>query len=189
MSKTYLTVGLLLLCVTAWADSPVQQNLEKMRVECDKVVAAAAKPVYLRYQSVLDQMLRKAQQANDAEAVMLIGAEAERAALLTQTKESMQSLMSGSHWEWFDTSKPGTKTETWMEFYKDGSAMTSWGNAVRWEVSAPSTLRIIEEAPPITWTMILNVSKKEATADKSAGGELRSMRYQRSGPVLNPNKK
>ena len=187
--KKLLAAGVVFLCATALAKAGVQQDLEKMRSECDKALNAAAKPIYARYQAALDQMLRRATQTGDAEGVALINAEIERASLQTQTKESLVALITGSRWEWFDSAEPAGKTESWLEFYKDGTALTSWGNTVHWGVVAPSTLHIVEEAPPLSWTLVVNAGKKVATADKAAGGELRSARYLRNAPILNPAKK
>ncbi|MGH8047005.1 MAG: hypothetical protein ACREKL_07140 [Chthoniobacterales bacterium] len=170
------------------ADSPTKQELDRLRGECDRAVSNVSRPIYQKYQNVLDQMLHRAQQSNDTAAVTLINAEIERAILQTQTKEALLGLMSGSRWSWFDSSKPIGKTENWAEFYKNGTGVTSWGSSLTYEVVPPASLRVSQLTPMMTWFFTINMSKKEAVADAAATGqgEKRSLKFLRTAPPVNP---
>ncbi|HSJ04548.1 MAG: hypothetical protein ACAI34_25400 [Verrucomicrobium sp.] len=50
------------------AESPYQRDLNELQVGRDKAVSAAVEPINLRYQASLEQLIRKATQANDLDA-------------------------------------------------------------------------------------------------------------------------
>jgi hypothetical protein len=188
MKRVFASLCILVACASSHAAPGTQQEIDKLRADCDRTVSAVTRPIYQKYASVLQQMLNRAQQSNDAEAVAILSGELERASLQTQTKESLLALMSGSRWAWYDTTKPAGTTENWAEFYKDGTGVTSWGSSFKYEVVAPASLRVLQPAPPASWFFTINVSKKEANSDISATGqgERRSLKFLRTGPPTNP---
>jgi hypothetical protein len=188
MKRVFIPLALLAACASVHAGPATQQELDKLKADCDRAVSAVARPIYQKYESMLQQMLQRAKQANDADAVTLIAAELERASLQYQTREALMALMSGSRWGWYDSSKPMGTTENWAEFYKDGTGVTSWGSTFKYEVIAPASLHVIQPGPPASWFFTINMAKKEATADAAAtgAGEKRSLKFQRTTSPMPP---
>ena len=179
-----------LATATCFADPASTAALAKMRAEYDQAISAATLPINRRYQAALEPMLHKAGTANDPDAP-LIAAELEKARTASQTESALKAFFSGSHWLWFDTMTPPAKPigqPASIDFFKDGTARTSWGSVVRYEVHPPAGLRITQAMPEQTWFFSVDLSTKEAVADKysSPGRELRSLRFERKGPSVDP---
>ena len=71
----YSIVSLLLtatIIATLHAETPSEREFKQLRDQRDKAVAAAIEPINRRYQSSLDQLLRRATQANDLETALKI---------------------------------------------------------------------------------------------------------------------
>jgi hypothetical protein len=180
------TLSCLFLCIAlpsiAAAQNQFERELAQLRDQRDKAAKAATEPIDRRYKAALEQTLRRAMQANDLEAAVkikaalsLVGAEGAD----DNSTATLQLLMEGSRWEWYDHPEPKGVSHHSLEFFADGTGRTGWGTPLKYTVTSPNTLRVVQGDGAVVWHFVVDVAKKVATHDAAAGGDLRSMKFER----------
>ena len=81
---------------TLRAETPSEREFKQLRDQRDKAVATAIEPINRRYQSSLDQLLRRATQANDLESALKIKQEMASSAI-TITPAATSKPESATH--------------------------------------------------------------------------------------------
>jgi hypothetical protein len=69
---TSIAAALVATSVPILAASPIEQEFKQLQQQRDKAIADATDPINRRYQVALEQLLRKATQANDLDAALKI---------------------------------------------------------------------------------------------------------------------
>lgn len=124
------------------AVSPLERELAQMREERDKAVAAATDPINRRYQSSLEQLLRRATQTNDLDTANKIKAEMTGGAAEPQAAtqfaggpRAIEKALPGQ-WNW-----EGSSHKTWGTFVQNGEFRMD-GITHGWKVSSNGTVTV-----------------------------------------------
>jgi hypothetical protein len=136
-----------LLTARLHAESPFVREMTLLQQHRDRDLAAAEDPIRRSYRQGIEELLRRATEAHDLEAVSMLrtelqklgGGDLPRQATPTQTPSGAEALASrlvGTKWVWF-----GGETIT---FLADGKAEWSTGKQIwPWKVTSIG-LRVIE---------------------------------------------
>jgi hypothetical protein len=124
----YLLLALSFLASPAFAASEYDRQLAELELQRDKAIAEASEPINRRHQGLLEQLLRKATQANDLEAATKI-----KTALAVSDPNGLASRLRG----WWAT---GSK-ESRLQFTAGGTFQEHWNGGVqegRWQATSPT---------------------------------------------------
>ena len=91
---------------------------------------------------------------------------------------AVKDLVAGSRWVWFDTPDFSGKGY-WVEFYKDGSARTSWGQGHTWEILPPNVVHLYQPSDKRSWYLDVDAAKKIGTKNAERDRNHNSMRYEK----------
>lgn len=131
-----LTLTLALLVPAAFADSGYQRELAELSAQRDKAIAEASEPINRRYQAALEQLLRRATQANDLDAAVKI-------------KDALVSSPLGSRLQGSWINK-GIKSR--IQFTPDGVFKESWNDEVQegqWEALSDTDVKVTLKKGPV----------------------------------------
>jgi hypothetical protein len=161
--RSLLTTSLLALIIVgpAIAESPYEHDLNQLRGQRDKALAAASEPVNRRYKELLDQLYQRTVQANDPGTADKIKVELKQlgfdppegagispaatpAPVLSDTL-FVAHLMKQS-WTW--TSRPGGRDR--LDFNKDGTVTHNGWKDAKWVAGKPHTVVITMGATKAT---------------------------------------
>ena len=145
----YSFISIILVTVSAstvCAETPLEREFKQLREQRDKMVATAIEPINRKYQVSLDQLLRRATQANDLDTALKIkqemGASAVTAAApLTakpetttnklKTKKQLEDYLTNSVWKAVQT-----KTNTpWGEMTFKPKGVLDFNKERTWAVT------------------------------------------------------
>ena len=114
--------------------APLRRELEELKKDQEKAVAAALNPVNRRYQASLEALLRQAMEANDLHTANLVNAELKKLGVAVGnvpafkspvTAENFEKRLIGTQWIYF-----GKETITFLEGgkaqWKDSPVLWSW---------------------------------------------------------------
>ena len=118
------------------ADSASERELTQAREQRDKAVAFAVEPINRRYQATLEQLLRKATQANDLETAVKIQNELKTLQPASSSTD-LRTAIEGKEWTW---ERPGVSE--WIKFNKGGTLLHKVGWTGTWEIAGPRTVNI-----------------------------------------------
>jgi hypothetical protein len=125
-----------------FAASPLERELAQLREQRDKAIAAATEPINRRYQTSLEQLLRRATQAADLETANRIKAEMTGGADTPQAAtqfaggpRNVEKALPGQ-WNW-----EGANHKTWGTFLQDGEFRMD-GVTHEWKVSSNGTVTV-----------------------------------------------
>ena len=141
----------ILFALHAAAESPYERDLAQLRAQRDKSLAAATEPINRRFKESLDDLLRRATQANDLEAAVKIKDEIkllgiDPASATTSGIPNFTDKLMKQPWTW--TSGPGGRDK--LEFTRDGSVIhNGWANA-KWTAKKPNIVIITMGATTAT---------------------------------------
>jgi hypothetical protein len=121
------------------AETDIGRELNQLQDQHTKAVAAAIEPLKRRYQTSLEQLLKRATQANDLDTALKIreqlatlgAAPASPIAKPHYTRETLPNLLTTSEWTWsakpeFDRSTTTHVTFTRDQFVMAGKPMSSY---------------------------------------------------------------
>ena len=119
-----------------FAESLFERELKQLTEQRDKALAAAAEPINRRYQASLDQLLRRATQANDLDTAIKIKDEIKKLpSANTDAQNDLTKALRDSKWTW----EPPSGIVT---FDADGTMKNSAGWSCSWAVTAPKTVTL-----------------------------------------------
>lgn len=125
-----------------FAASPLERELAQLREQRDKAIAAATEPINRRYQASLEQLLRRATQANDLDTANKIKAEMtggvgdpQAATQFAGGPRNIEKTLPGQ-WNW-----EGTNHKTWGTFIQNGEFRMD-GVTHEWKVSSNGTVTV-----------------------------------------------
>jgi hypothetical protein len=137
--------GLLLGTLVEAAESPYERDMNQLKEQRDKAVAAATIPINRRYKESLEDLLRRATQANDLDAANKIKDEMKQLGFDTAaTATSVSSTpnfvdkLTKQAWTW--TSHPGGRDR--VEFSKTGDVTHNGWQGAKWVAKPGNTVVI-----------------------------------------------
>ena len=106
----YLFLSSLLIGTTCAlsAESQFERELKQISEQRNAAIVTAFEPINRRYQASLEQLLKRATQANDLDAAIKIRDALFRAPATTatnQTKANLIALLTNGRWEWFSSAE------------------------------------------------------------------------------------
>jgi hypothetical protein len=131
MRTTYhlFTLGFIVLATSPLlAETDIGREMNQLQDQHTKAVAAATEPLKRRYQSALEQLLKRATQANDLDTALRIreqltalGVAAVSPTTKTRyTKETLQQRLTTSEWSWSTKAGPPDRSNyTRVTFTRD----------------------------------------------------------------------
>ena len=126
----------LFLTAPLFAESPIERELTQVTAKRDKALATATESIQRKHLTTLEQLLRRAMQANDLDAATKIKAKLKK---LPRTnadqRNDLANALRGSKWTW----EPPNGTVT---FDAEGNMTASAGWSCSWEVTAPRTVTL-----------------------------------------------
>ncbi len=130
------TVFTLFFNASLFAQSPIERELAQAKEQRDKALTTAAEPIQRKYQATLEQLLRRAMQANDLEAAIKIKGEIKKLPRTNaEERNDLANALRGSKWTW----EPPNGT---VAFDNAGKMTASAGWSCSWEVTAPRTVTL-----------------------------------------------
>lgn len=127
--------ALILSTSALYAQSQFDRELSQLREQRDKAIATAADPINRRYQTSLEQLLRKATQSNDLESAVKIQNEL-KGIKPTLLFIELRTAIEGTEWTW---ERQGVRES--MTFGKDGVLKHQFFTG-KWEIIKPRSVRI-----------------------------------------------
>ncbi len=126
------------------AASQFETELAQLRNQREKAIAAANEPINRRYRELLEQLLKRATQANDLDAAIKIRDALSRAP--ATTKADLVALLTSGRWDWF-SSADFSGTAYNLSFAADNRCTIEPGKQflTKWEVVNPKQVRIYRE--------------------------------------------
>jgi hypothetical protein len=132
-------------------ESPSQREFDQLKREQTKAVAAAVAPLNARYQASLEQLLKRAMQANDLNTAVKI--REELAALgvtshgsgntkLRMTAENLPQFLASGEWTWADSPDDAKDNTTHVTFTKDGQFVMGGKAVGPYKILTASTVQI-----------------------------------------------
>jgi hypothetical protein len=92
---------------------------------------------------------------------------------------TVNALVAGSRWQWFDSPNFTGKAH-WVEFYKDGTARTSWQTGHTWDTLPPNILHLRQPSDKREWYFDIDIAKRTAVRnDEKDSKNNNSMRYEK----------
>lgn len=202
MKSILIPLILISAASSAFAETVAARELQQVQEQRQKAVVAAVDPITRRYQTSLEQLLRRATLANDLDTALKIKTELETLGAASPTssatttttapvttppetgstnKAPLEVFLSGTRWEWFDSADLTGKA-SWIELYKDGKGRSSWGEPLIYQVTEPNKMKLVQATAGMnSWFFIIDTAKKVALPDfeRGKGREIRSLRYQK----------
>lgn len=131
----FLFAFLIAVTGSTFAESDSAQEFKRLDEEHQKAITAAIEPINRRYQESLEQLLRKATQANDLDTAVrikeVIGTLAQSAPSRNKSSDAVSSSILGE-WYWGEP-------KNWMLFYPNGKSSMA-GKQHQWEVLSDGTV-------------------------------------------------
>ncbi len=128
--KTPLVLAMI-LCVSGFAlsaDNDMERELKQLKEQRTKAAAAAMEPINRRYQTALEQLLRRATQANDLDLALKIKGEIQTLAseaaappAIDFTLTPIEKAVAGTRWQF--------GTIGILEFDRAGNSIAHWDNS------------------------------------------------------------
>jgi hypothetical protein len=125
------------------ADSDMLRNLKQLKEQRDQAVAAAIEPINRRYQTSLEQLLRRATQGNDLDLALKIKAEIQAVTSETTAPPAIdfaltpvEKAVAGTRWQF--------GTIGIVEFDRAGNSIAHW-NGSKYPIKrlSPDTIEIL----------------------------------------------
>jgi hypothetical protein len=93
----------------------------------------------------------------------------------------VKTLVGGSRWQWFDNPTDFAGKAYWVEFYKDGTACTSWQTGHTWEILPPNILHLHQPSDKRDWYFNIDPTKKTGlkNLEKDGKNNNNSMRFEK----------
>ena len=133
---------------SAFAQSQYERELNQLNQERDKALLTATEPVYRRYRVSLEQLLRKATQANDLDAAVKIKAQFSAIPATAQlgkpkpkTADELKDFLHGTTWN-IANGSPDAKPSYTYTFSKSGTVKHSNGQTGPLSFTGPRSLKI-----------------------------------------------
>ena len=158
--STIFTAFILITSIVR-AESLFERDLIAAREQHDKAIASAIDPINRRYQTTLEQLLRKATQANDLDAALKIQNELKSTRPVASPID-LRTTLEGTEWTW---ERPGVSE--WVKFNKDGTLLHKIGWTGTWKIAGPRSVTI---TTPNNTTSVLEFNEN-ATAYKAISGK------------------
>lgn len=119
--SSHTIIIFVLISTVVWAETSFERELAQLKDQHEKAIAAAVEPINRRHQSSLEQLLRRATQANDLAAANKIKAEIDGSAdvavssgeTVTSPNAVRKALVGAWNWE-------SKKVKSWGTFMPDG---------------------------------------------------------------------
>jgi hypothetical protein len=122
------TLGFVVLAVSPLlAETDIGREMNQLQDQHTKAVVAATEPLKRRYQTALEQLLRRATQANDLDTALRIreqlaalgAAAASPSAKPHYTRETLPQLLTTTEWTWSPKPELDRSNTTRVTFTKD----------------------------------------------------------------------
>ena len=103
---------------------------------------------------------------------------------------AVKAVIAGSRWHWFDSPDFSGKAY-WVEFYKDGTARTSWQKGHTWDLQPPNILHVFQPSDKRQWYFDIDVAKRTGLKNAEKDRNHNSIRFEKhiSGPTADVKKK
>ena len=148
MKLTIVFAATLSLVFSVLAESPYERELTELTAQRDKALLAVSEPVYRRYRTSLEQLLRKAHQANDLDAAVKIKAQLNSIPATVQlakpkpkTADELKEFLHGTTWNISDGS-PEAKVVYTLTFNKNGTLKHSDGRTAALSFLGPRSIKL-----------------------------------------------
>lgn len=151
--RSILMIGALaLLAGPLLAESTFEREMNLLKDQHAKAMAAATEPLLQRYKTSLEQLLKRATQANDLDAAIKIreqiAALAADAAAPTDTGkqkntvEGLQRLLLSGEWSWASKKSEIESAPVKITFTKDGKMLMLGKPMGSYKVTGPTTVQL-----------------------------------------------
>lgn len=147
-SATFTLFVILVSASFAAEETQYERELKALTEQRDKAVAAAAEPINRRYQTALEQLLRKATQANELEVAVKIKANLASIPNATQpakrkpkTTEELKEYLDGTTWM-IAHGSPNAKGSQTVTFNKNGTVKHSEGGTGPLQFLSPRSIKL-----------------------------------------------
>ena len=148
-----LTIGCLVLAASPLlAETDIGREMNRLQDEHVKAVAAATEPLKRRYQTALEQLLKRATQANELDTAVRIREQltALEAAAVSPTtgkphytRETLPSFLTTTEWSWSAKPEPPDRPNpTRVTFTKDGQFLMMGKVTGSYKVIGAATLEV-----------------------------------------------
>jgi hypothetical protein len=143
------------------AESDAWRELKQLHEQREKAVAAAVEPINRRYQTALEQLLRRAMQSGDLETAVSIKNEL---SVLGATggdegKTAFELALTSNAWTW---TIPGGRSV--LRFKPDGNVVGDWSFKARWAITGSRTVTVHREKGTDTAVLKFNEALTAYTA-------------------------
>jgi len=151
-----LTLALALLPPVLHAESAYDREVQQLTEQRDKAAAAAVEPINRRYQSSLEQLLKRATQAGDLDAAVKIKALLDplSAGSSTDSEAQLRTALTSAKWSW-----EGVGKDT-ITFTKSGEAKLS-NSTSAYKISGQRKITLTSKVSGRTATLTLNATFTE----------------------------
>lgn len=147
-SATFSLFVVLASAPLAAEEPQYERDLKTLIEQRDKAVAAAVEPINRRYQTALEQLLRKATQANELEAALKIKAKldsvpsaAQPAKPKPKTAEELKEYLDGTTWI-IAHGSPDAKGSQTVTFNRNGTVKHSEGPKGELQFLGPRSIKL-----------------------------------------------
>ncbi len=133
------------------AETDQGREFNQLKRDEAKAVAAAVAPVQARYEAALEQLLKRATQANDLDTALKIreelaalgaasrGKDGEKPRL---TAETLPHFLAAAEWTWADSAQDAKDNSTHVSFTKDGQFLMSGKPAGTYKVLSATSVQL-----------------------------------------------
>ena len=162
MKSPFAVFAALIFCAsTLRAESAFEREFTQAREQRDKAIASAVDPINRRYQTTLEQLLRKATQANDLDAALKIQNELKSIRSVSPSID-LRAAIEEKEWTW---ERPAVFE--WIKFKRDGTLQHQAGWNGTWKIAGPRSVNI---TTPNNTSGVLEFNEN-ATAYKATSGK------------------
>ncbi len=181
-SRTVKSIGgavcvLMMATAAVFSETLFERELERLRSDYEKAVAAALAPIKRRHQADLETLLHRATRANDIDAATKIKRVLDE--VIISPEDRLSAVVTAGPWEWY-TTVDWTGTSYHVRFCHDGRCEIAPGKQflTKWEPLGDDGLKVYHEnGRYYIFDLDMNKRRGKIDIDESTQKEPKSIRF------------